>query len=221
MLSALPNFMRTKFYKLSFFFLTKKKNVAITKKKMTDSQTLISADIGVVAVHILISFIFFLASMSNLGTGKEADKERKLFVITSGIFWLVSLLACITILVLLTYIQPKSETTPCPIQLSEPGDSDRSDIENFLNDLLNEKYQNVKPFDSSLTYLVVTGFYKNRLIYTAESFKTPHSTLAPDTTIPPKAKDLISIVEKYSHIPIGFLKDNQITTLTGMPLFEV
>lgn len=91
---------------------------------MTDSQTLISADIGVAALHILISFIFFLAAMSNLGDGKAAEKERKSFVLTSGIFWLISLLACITILVLLTYIKPKVEKTPCPVQLSQPGDSD-------------------------------------------------------------------------------------------------
>ena len=207
---------------------------------MTDSQTLISADIGVAALHILISFIFFLAAMSNLGDGKVAEKERKSFVLTSGIFWLISLLACITILVLLTYIKPKVEKTPCPVQLSQPGDSDRGDIENFLNDTNEELnklgHEPLPDFDSSLTYLVVTGFYKNHLVPHTMPTPTPTpssdqlsggdtKTTAPPRTIPPNIKNLLmylkSEVAKLDHVPIGFIKDNTIYALGGRAIFEV
>ena len=205
---------------------------------MVDSQTLISAAIAVAALHILISFIFFLAAMSNLGDGKMADKERKSFVLTSGIFWLISLFACITILVLLTYIKPKQETTPCPIQLSQPGDQNRGEIEDFINDVKTNVVGDLPAFDSSLTYLVVTGFYKNHLL--------PPTTSEPDgknnvsigdrddqrlrfdrddrkiTLIPESMKNMFtSLLNKYGVVPIGFIKDDIIYGLGGKPVFDI
>ena len=206
---------------------------------MVDSQTLISAAIAVAALHILISFIFFLAAMSNLGDGKMVDKERKSFVLTSGIFWLISLFACITILVLLTYIKPKQETTPCPIQLSQPGDQNRGEIEDFINDINNITEQSLPAFDSSLTYLVVTGFYKNHLF----SIK-PTPTTTPEPTTPPTTPELdgenngiqgdqptlipenlrnmyTALLNKYGLVPIGFIKDEVIYGLGGRPVFDI
>lgn len=200
---------------------------------MVDSQTLISAAIAVAALHILISFIFFLAAMSNLGEGKMADKERKSFVLTSGIFWLISLLACITILVLLTYIKPKQESTPCPIQLSQPGDENRGEVEDFINDI-NSKVEGALPaFDSSLTYLVVTGFYKNHLLPVK-----PTPPPGPNgennvsmgggdrddrhTVIPENMKNMFtSLLNKYGVVPIGFIKDDIIYGLGGKPVFDI
>ena len=201
---------------------------------MTSSQTLISATIAVTALHILISFILFLGSMSNLGEGKLADKERKSFTLTSGIFWLVSLLACITILVLVVFIKPKNEKTPCPIQLSEPGDSDRADIEDFIN-VLQDVFpdQKIPNFDSSRTYLVVTGFYKQHL-------SPDHRTLSPDykpdlkPTINPDRETLLpvdkreelmtelsKIIQNKEHVPIGYIKDDVIYGLGGQSMFNV
>lgn len=197
---------------------------------MVDSQTLISAAIAVAALHILISFIFFLAAMSNLGDGKMADKERKSFVLTSGIFWLISLLACITILVLLTYIKPKQESTPCPIQLSQPGDENRGEIEDFINDINSQVEGALPAFDSSLTYLVVTGFYKNHLLPVK-----PTPPPGPDgennvsmgggdgpTLIPESMKNMFtSLLNKYGVVPIGFIKDDIIYGLGGKPVFDI
>lgn len=187
---------------------------------MVHNETLITADIAVAALHILISFIFFLAAMSSLGDGKMADKERKSFVLTSGIFWLISLLACITILVILTFVKTKEEKTPCPIQISEPGDQNREEIEDFINEVntLTVDNNNAFPaFDSSLSYVVVTGYYKNRLV--------PSATESPDgdhTFLPDSSKNLLlKAIQKFSLIPIGYIKDDIIYGLGGKPVFDI
>lgn len=85
-------------------------------------------------------------------------------------------------------------------------------------------------FDSSLTYLVVTGFYKNHLV----PHTMPPTTQTPSPnglsgdntpTVPPKIKDLLmylkSEVAKLDHVPIGFIKDNTIYALGGRAIFEV
>lgn len=197
---------------------------------MVDSQILISAALAIAALHILISFIFFLASMSNLGKGKVAENERYSFVLTSGIFWLISLLACIAILVLLTYVETKQEKTPCPIQLSQPGDSDRGEIEDFIvsiNSHLQKEGAQVPDFDSSLTYLTVTGFYKDRLIGNSNGHK---GTDSPDdlesTKKPlPDYKDLLDlfskVLQKFGIVPIGYIKDDVIYGLGGRPVFDI
>ena len=203
---------------------------------MVDSQILISAALAVAALHILISFIFFLASMSNLGKGKVAENERYSFVLTSGIFWLISLLACIAILVLLTFVEPKQEKTPCPIQLSQPGDSNRGEIEDFIvsiNSSLQKEDAKVPDFDSSLTYLIVTGFYKDRLIGNHEVTDTPddlENSNSPDdleiTQKPlPDYKDLLDlfskVLQKFALVPIGYIKDDVIYGLGGRPVFDI
>ncbi len=197
---------------------------------MVDSQILISAALAIAALHILISFIFFLASMSNLGKGKVAENERFSFVLTSGIFWLISLLACIAILVLLTYVEPKQEKTPCPIQLSQPGDSNRDEIEDFIvsiNSHLQNEGAKVPDFDSSLTYLTVTGFYKDRLIGNSNGHKGTDSPVGLESTKEPLPdyKDLLDlfskVLQKFALVPIGYIKDDVIYGLGGRPVFDI
>lgn len=201
---------------------------------MTSSQTLLSAVVAVTALHILISFILFLGSMSNLGQGKLEDKERKSFTLTSGIFWLISLIACITILVLVVLVKPKNEKTPCPIQLSQPGDSDRADIEEFIN-VMQEEFPNQIPnFDSSRTYLVVTGFYKQHLSPDHPVIPTPSPSSQPqisenkkqNETMNLKDKkevitDLSDIIKNTEHVPIGYIQDNVIYGLGGQTMFNI
>jgi hypothetical protein len=199
---------------------------------MTNSQTLLSAVVAVSALHILISFILFLGSMSNLGQGKLEDKERKSFTLTSGIFWLISLLACITILVLVVLVKPKNEKTPCPIQLSQPGDSDRADIEEFINVMQEEFPDQIPNFDSSRTYLVVTGFYKQHLSPDHPVLPTPSSqpqiseNKIQNETMNLKDKekvinDLTDIIKNIEHVPIGYIQDNVIYGLGGQTMFNV
>ena len=106
-------------------------------------------------------------------------------------------------------------------------------VSSILNKLGHEP---LPDFDSSLTYLVVTGFYKNHLVPHTMPTPTPTpssdqlsggdtKTTAPPRTIPPNIKNLLmylkSEVAKLDHVPIGFIKDNTIYALGGRAIFEV
>lgn len=145
------------------------------------SLTLVS--LLLVAIHLVVSFIFIFR-------GFQKDK-------LSGSFWVVSFLVCLTVLILLSVLLNEIQNemqTPCPLQLSYPSNSpDRTDIEKFIADMKN-KGAPLLDYDKKRTYVVLTGYYLDKL-------RTTSST------------------SPYKYIPVAYDEKNVIYALNGMEIW--
>lgn len=173
-------------------------------------KNLVLAAFWLIFIHLIVSNIF--VAQNFIAAKKESQSLSKPLQL-SAFGWMLSILVCLIVLIVLLSFFNYSmqyETTPCPIQLSYPSNSkDRTDIENFINDLAkmaanrlrSRAFPTTPPpeilaYDKNRTYIVITKYYLKKF---NKGMTKP---------IPP-------IFTKYDTIPIGYLEDNKIYMLWG------
>lgn len=174
----------------------------------SSSKTLALVVLILVIIHIIVSLSFTIASFNTTTNIKSS------FYTWNGIFWLISFFVCIVLFVLATTLyklQKEISETPCPVQISNPGDSSivRNSIQNAISLIKNYNGDKtlppgvtIQPYDPNAAYLVITGKYLTGLTSSRISTQIP--------------LDLIeSLFQQYPYIPVATLSDAKIYGLTG------
>lgn len=206
-----------------FFFYVQIKNMAIEQKT---ERAFLYVVFYLVLLHIIVSLVFAFLDYSRSGT-----KDAHGILVWSGTAWVVSLLVCLTVLVLILYslrYEKQLAETPTPIQFSFPGfGKDRQDIQNFLKSVLEsvvDPSSNIipLPYDKSRVYIVLTKYYLKKL---KSQYPDPTSTPSPSLNQIDIDLDLIKklspIIQKYDTIPIGYVVGEKIYTLTGTQIWPI
>lgn len=174
---------------------------------MTASSTSMSLALValiIIVVHILVSLSFTIVSFKNKMT-KTAQNTKSSFHTWNSIFWLISFFVCIVLLIILSVIfklLKQISDTPCPIQISNPGDDSR--VRNSIKDVvtkLQKMLPKVKSYDSNATYLVITGKYITEWKASLPPFD--HKTA------------VTQLFQTYPFVPLGTLRDSKIYGLLG------
>ena len=164
-----------------------------------------------VLIHIVVSIVFAFLDYSRRGA-----KDARGTLVWSGTAWVVSLLVCLTVLILVLYslrYEKQLTETPTPIQFSYPGfGKDRKDIENFLNST------NLPPYDKSRVYIVLTKYYLKKI--PIETLREKLSTFEPSFK-PSFKPSALPDLKQYDAIPIGYVVGEKIFTLKGINIWPL
>lgn len=170
---------------------------------VTKSESgLVTVSFVLVLVHILVSLVYTIVSFK----ASSKSKDSRNVLLWSGFGWLVSLLVCVVVAILLYRIMAYEildTKFPCPLQISTPGGNDRKDIEQSLSDPAIFGNRVIQPYNKNRTYVVVSGYYlKNEKINLPDKSAEVY-------------KKLVALTNKYQYVPMGFLDQGMIFSLSG------
>ena len=173
----------------------------------SSSKALALVVLILIIVHIVVSLSLTIASFSK--KTKTGQTAKSMFHTWNSVFWSVSFIVCIILLILVAIIfklLKEVSDTPCPIQISNPGD--KSAVRNSIKDVLGKVQSNplnkVNNYDSNATYLVITGKY-------LKEWKPV--SLPSDPT--KQLQNVLQLFSQFPYIPIGTLKNSKIYNLKG------